>query len=145
MTLKLGILHWGLRPYKVCSKLWYWVDLDFYSKVKLLCNVFEWENAKTVNFIKTTEVNELNVGTYSRLSEVHVHENLWGPEVMIIILTFVQHHWAVSFHTSSAPKLLSHQSESSCGASVGLGNEKFRRFRFIWQRWPSCLFMVKSL
>ena len=73
-TLKLGIQHWGLRPYKVCS--------NYVSRLTLtLFTAFVWENPKTLDFIETVEVYHLKFGThYNWLSE---YMNTYGYQKLM--------------------------------------------------------------
>ena len=59
MTLTLGMQHWVLEYYQICSN----DDLDlFYGKVKFGPLCFVWENGKTMEFSETIVVCNVQVG-----------------------------------------------------------------------------------
>ena len=61
MTLKVGMQHWVLEYYQICSND-DWVDLDlFYGKVKFGPLCFEWEKVKTMDFSETIGVSDIKL------------------------------------------------------------------------------------
>ena len=65
MTLKLGMHHWVLEYYQVCSMMTL-VDLDlFYGKVILVPYAFVWEKGKTMDFSETIVVYDVKVNRWS--------------------------------------------------------------------------------
>ena len=104
MILNLGKHHQGLEPYNTFSNDDPRLTLtSFTSRSKLLHNAFEWENAKTVDFIETIEVYEVKVGTNSWLTE---YMDTYDTKGQGHCLTFVQGHADLYFQRPSAPKLL---------------------------------------
>ena len=63
MTLKLGMHHWVLEYYQVCSSADPWLTLTlFYRKVKFGP---VWEKGKTMDFSETIVVYDVKVGRCS--------------------------------------------------------------------------------
>ena len=66
ITFELGIQHWGLGPYKVCSNNDPGLAVTYFTaRSNLLPAVFVWEYAYILDVIETIEVYELKVGTNS--------------------------------------------------------------------------------
>ena len=66
MTLKLGIQHWVLEYYQICSN----DDLEltwtyFTTRSNLIPYAFVWEKGKTMNFSETIVVYDVKVGRCS--------------------------------------------------------------------------------
>ena len=54
MTLNLGLQHWRLVPFKVCSNDDPGLTFSFFkARPNLLPNAFPWENALPLDFIET--------------------------------------------------------------------------------------------
>ena len=67
MTLKLGMHHWVLEYYQVCSNYDPGLILTYFpARSNLVLYAFVWEKGKTVDFSETVVVNNLKVATYDR-------------------------------------------------------------------------------
>ena len=74
MTLKLGMRHWLLDYYQVCSNDDPGLTLTYFTaKSNLVPFVFVSENAQAVDFQETTEACEVKVGAYSQINEYMVN------------------------------------------------------------------------
>ena len=70
MTLELGVQHWRLGPYKVCSNFDCGLTLTcFTASSNLHPNDFVLENAYPLDLIETFVVTELKISTNSWLNE----------------------------------------------------------------------------
>ena len=73
MTLKLGIQHWVLGYYQVCSNDAPGLTFTYFTaRSKLVPYAFEWEKVKTMEklfFSETIVVYDIKVGRYSQLNE----------------------------------------------------------------------------
>ena len=68
MTLKLGMQHWVLEYYQVCSNDYPELTLTltyFTARSNLVLYVFVWEKGKTMDFSETIVVYDVKVGRCS--------------------------------------------------------------------------------
>ena len=66
MTLKLGMHHWVLKYYQVCSNDDPWLTLTYFTaRSNLVPYAFVWENGKTMDFSETIVVCDIRVGRCS--------------------------------------------------------------------------------
>ena len=65
MTLKLGMWHWLLRYYQICSNDDPGLTLTYFpARSNLVPFVFVWENAAAVDFQETFEACEVNISVH---------------------------------------------------------------------------------
>ena len=70
MTLKLGMHHWVLEYYQVCSNDDPRLTLTYFTaRSNLVPNTFVWEKGKTMDFSGTIVVYDVKVGRCSYLNE----------------------------------------------------------------------------
>ena len=70
MTLKLGIQHWVLEYYHVCSNDDLGLTLTYFTaRSNLVPYDFVWEKDKTMDFSEAIAVHDVKVGRYSQLNE----------------------------------------------------------------------------
>ena len=66
MTLKLGMQHWVLEYYQVCSNDDPELTLTYFmARSNLVLYAFVWDKGKTMDFLKTTVVYDVKVGRCS--------------------------------------------------------------------------------
>ena len=68
MTLKLGMQHWVLEYYQVCSNDYPELTLTltyFTARLNLVLYAFVWEKGKTMDFSETIVVYDVKVGRCS--------------------------------------------------------------------------------
>ena len=74
-----------------------------------------------------------------------VHEDLWVPEVKVILLTFVQAHSDLDSFTSSPLGLLGQLKQNFIWRLHRLEEQRFfHTIGVTWQRWLPCPYMVKT-
>ena len=67
MTLKLGMQHWMLEDYQICSNDDPGLTLTYFAaKSNLVTYAFVWEKAKTMDFSETIVVYDLKLATDDR-------------------------------------------------------------------------------
>ena len=67
MTLKLGMQHWVLKNYQVCSNDDSGLTLTYFTaRSNLVPYVFVWEKGKTMDFSETSVVYDLKLATDDR-------------------------------------------------------------------------------
>ena len=67
MTLKLGMQHWVLEYYQVCSNDDSWLTLTYFTaRSNLVPYAFVWEKDKTMDFTETIVVYDLKLATADR-------------------------------------------------------------------------------
>ena len=67
MTLKLGMQHWVLEYYQVCSNYDPGLTLIYFmARSNLVLYVFLWEKGKTIDFSETIGVYDLKLATDDR-------------------------------------------------------------------------------
>ena len=70
MTLKLGMQHWVLEYYQVCSSDAPGLTLTYFTaRSNLVSCAFVWEKIKTMDFSETIVVYDIKVGRCSQLGE----------------------------------------------------------------------------
>ena len=70
MTLKVGMQHWVLKCYQICSKDVPWLPLVYFTAMSNLVHYsFVLEKGKTMDFSETTVVYDIKVGRCSQLNE----------------------------------------------------------------------------
>ena len=68
MTLNLGMRHWLLEYYQVCSNDDPGLSLTYFTaRSNLVPFVFLWENTKAVDFQEIVEACEVKTATYSQI------------------------------------------------------------------------------
>ena len=73
MTLKLGMQHWVLEYYQVCSSDDLGLIFTYYTtRSNLVPYVFVWERGKTINFSETIVVYDLKLTTGDRSDNKHL-------------------------------------------------------------------------
>ena len=66
MTLKLGMQHWVLKDYQVCSNDDPELTLTYFTaRSNLVPYAFVWEKGKTMNFSETIVVYDVKIGRCS--------------------------------------------------------------------------------
>ena len=66
MTLKLGMQHWVLEYYQVCSNDDPGLTLTYFTaRSNLVLYAFVWEKGKTMDISETNEVYDVKVGRCS--------------------------------------------------------------------------------
>ena len=104
MTLKVGMRHWILEYYQVCSNDDPGLILTYFTaRSNLVPYAFVWEEGKIMNFLETIVVCDIKVGRFSLLNEYMNFMNIKGQGHS---LTFVQSHSDSTFQTSFAQKPL---------------------------------------
>ena len=64
MTLKLGMQHWVLRYYQVCSNDDPVLTMTYFTaRSNLALYAFVWEKCKTMDFSETIVVYDIRVGS----------------------------------------------------------------------------------
>ena len=72
MTLKLGIQHWVLEYYHVCSNDAPGLILTYFTaRSNLVLYAFVYEKVKTMDFSETIVVDDVKIGRWSQLKSVH--------------------------------------------------------------------------
>ena len=67
MILKLGMLHWGVKLYKVYINDDPGLTLTYFTaRSNLVPYAFEWEKGKTMDFLETIVVYDLKLATDDR-------------------------------------------------------------------------------
>ena len=67
MTLKVGMQHWVLEYYQICSNDDAWLTLTYFmAKSNLVSYAFVWEKGKTIDFSETLVFHEFKVGKSTR-------------------------------------------------------------------------------
>ena len=67
MTLKIGIKHWVLEYYQVCSNNDPELTLTYFTaRSNLVPYAFVWKKSKTMDFSETIVVNDLKLATDDR-------------------------------------------------------------------------------
>ena len=70
MTLKVGMQHWVLKCYQVCSNDDLGMILTYFTtRSNLVSYAFVWEKGKTIFFSETIEVYDIKVGRCSQLNK----------------------------------------------------------------------------
>ena len=69
MTLKIGMQHWGLEYYQVCSNDDHCLTLTYFTaRSNLVLYAFVWEKGKTIDFSETVIVYGIKIGRCSQLN-----------------------------------------------------------------------------
>ena len=76
MTLKVGMQHWVLDYYQVCSNDEPGLTLTYFvARSKLVPYAFVWEKGNIMDFSETIVVYDIKVGRYIQLNEyVNLYE-----------------------------------------------------------------------
>ena len=70
MTLKVGMQHWVLKYYKVCSNDSPGLTLTYFTtRPNLIAYAFVWEKGNIMDFSETIVVYDIKVGRIIQLSE----------------------------------------------------------------------------
>ena len=84
MTLKLGMRHWVLEYYQICSNDAPGLILPYFTaRSNLVPYAFVWENVKAIDVSETIAVYGIKVG---RCSQLNKYMKLWVPKVSVIHL-----------------------------------------------------------
>ena len=92
ISMKLGMLHFGLQPIIVCSNNWPWVDLDlFYGEVNFGNISFYIEKCHSDGFFENLQPYDLEIGWYTTkwvnigyevpLSSAKHYIDILGPDI----------------------------------------------------------------
>ena len=66
MTLKIGMQHWVLKYYQVCSNYDTGLTVSYFTaRSNLVPYAFVWEKGKTIDFSETIVVRDVRVGRCS--------------------------------------------------------------------------------
>ena len=70
MTLKVGMKHWVLKYYQVCSNDDTGLTLTYFmAKSNAVPSAIVWEKGKTMDFSETVVFHDIKVGRFSQLNE----------------------------------------------------------------------------
>ena len=70
MTLKVGMQHWVLEYYQICSNDHPGLTLTYFTaRSNLVPYAFVWEKSKTMDFSETIVFHDIKVGRFSQLNE----------------------------------------------------------------------------
>ena len=120
MTLKVGMQHWVLEYYQVCSNDDPWMTLTYFTaRSKFVPYAFVWEKGKTMDVSETIVVFDIKVG---RCSQLHVCTNLYEYQRSRLFFDLVEVHSVSTFSNFFSLETV----------------------HVTWPRWPPCPYMVKT-
>ena len=84
MTLKLGIQHWVLKLYQICSNDVPGLTLTYFTaRSNLVPYAFVSENVKTMDVSETIVVYDIKVGGFSQLNMNFMNTNSQGHSLTL--------------------------------------------------------------
>ena len=87
MTLKVGIQHWVLKYYQICSNDDPGLTLTYFTaRSNLVSYAFVWQKGKIMDFSETVVVYDIKVGRFSQLNgymNLYEYQRSWS---------FIDHH-----------------------------------------------------
>ena len=88
MTLKLGMQHWTLKYYQVCSNDVLGLTLMYFmARSNLVPYAFVWEKVKTMDFSEVIVVYDIKVGRCSQLNESFMGTKGQGHSLALVQIT----------------------------------------------------------
>ena len=134
MTLKVGMQHWVLEYYQVCSNDDLGLTITYFTtRSNLVLYAFEWKKGKTVDFSDSIVVCDIKFGRCSQLKVKVIH---WPSSKV----TQSQH-----FQTSFPYKPLGQFKPNFMWSLHGRREWKWVQMVYVtWPGWRPCQYMIKT-
>ena len=141
MILKLGMQHWGIKLHKVYINDDPWLTLTYFTaRSNLVAYVFEWGK------LLQSHLMVKSCSKWLTWQKIYVFEENLTLGCCLPLCRGYIHVYDHYLQTSSSQKRFGQLKPNFLWSLFGKWGHQFINMVFVtWPRWPSCLYMVKTL